>query len=332
MARKAILSLLAVVLLAVVALWQRHRILIPLATTGAPIPPVTDAPTVPGGQPFGSDEHFWVVALDASTYAIAEPYSWARNVNYLIVGEQRALLFDAGVGHYDIRPVVASLTDLPLTFMPSHFHYDHTGQGEWGHIALVDLPHLRERAIGNTLTPAWGEHLGDGEAIERPVWEVTEWVEPNTFIDLGGRRLQLLYTPGHTNNSVSLYEAARDLMFTGDFLTNSGSMSAFLPSANLGDFLQSSTRVLARTQNRDATVFRGAHAPPANTVPFNDREDLRRLRERLRAIRDGDLTGTGVYPTVYVIEEGWLFSVEPGFLQDWTPTYPDDHAVHGSAG
>ena len=328
MARKLLMALVVLAILVVVAVGQRHRILIPAITSGAPVPQLLDANPTPGGQPMGEPKHFSVVQLDAQTFAIAEPYSWARNVNYLVLGETRALLFDAGVGHYDIRPVVAALTDLPVTFMPSHFHYDHTGQGDWANIAIVDLPHLRERAQGNMLQPTWGEYLGSGEAIEAPVWEVSEWVAPNASIDLGNRSLVLLYTPGHTDNSVSLLDIERELMFTGDFISDGGMLNSMFPGARLGDFLQSSDKVLNRTKDMQSMVFRGAHASAANSIPDSSRGDLQRLRDQLVEIREGRLQGQGPYPMVYKIADGMLLSAEPGFLQNWEPTYPDDHPVH----
>lgn len=328
MGRKLLIASIVLALLITAAIWQRHRILIPLVTTGAPVPQVPDAQPTPGGVPMGEAKHFSVVQLDEATYAIAEPYSWARNVNYLIVGEQKALLFDAGVGHYDIRPIVEALTNLPVTFMPSHFHYDHTGQGEWPRIAIVDLPHLRQRADGNLLQPTWGEHLGSGEAIELPVWDVSQWVKPNSAIELGNRNLVLLYTPGHTDNSVSLLDVERELMFTGDFLSDGGGLSSMLPGANLGDFLQSADKVLRRTIDMQEMVFRGAHASPANTIPENSRSDLQTLHDQLIEIRVGRLEGQGSYPVVYTIAEGMVLSTEPVVLHDWEPTYPDGHAVH----
>ncbi len=111
MGRKVLVGLLVLVMLGTIAISQRHKILIPLITSGTQISQLLDANPVPGGQPFGDENHFSIVQLDEKTFAIAEPYSWARNVNYLILGDRRALLFDAGVGHYDIRPVVESLTD-----------------------------------------------------------------------------------------------------------------------------------------------------------------------------------------------------------------------------
>lgn len=315
-------------LLAALAVWQRHRILLPLSTSGEPIPQDLTANPVPEGVPSGDALHFSVVQLDKATFAIAEPYSWARNVNYLIVGDDRALLFDAGVGHFDIRPIVAALTDLPITFMPSHFHYDHTGQGDWARMAVVDLPHVRARADGNRLQPTWGEYLGTAEAIPLPTWNVSEWVKPNSTIDLGGRQLVLLYTPGHTNNSVSLWDTERELMFTGDFISDGGSISSLLPTASLGDYLQSSAKVLEKTREMQSVVLRGAHASPANTIPVNTREDVQVLHDQLLAIRAGKLAGTGSYPVIYQIQEGLALSAEPVFLHNWEPTYPDGHAVH----
>lgn len=328
MARKLLIALVVLTLLVTIAIWQRHRILLPAVTTGEPIPQNLDANPVPGGQPFGEEQHFSVVQLDAATYAIAEPTSWARNVNYLIVGEQRALLFDAGVGHFDIRPVVEALTDLPVTFMPSHFHYDHTGQGQWASVAIVDLPHLRERATGDRLQPTWGEHLGDGEGVELPVWQVSEWVKPNTEIDLGNRSLILIYTPGHTDNSVALFDIDRELMLTGDFISDGGQLNAMYPGSRLGDYLQSSNKVLQRTADMQALVLRGAHASPANTIPSNSRADLQTLHDQLIEMREGRLLGQGSYPVVYPIAAQMQLNAEPGFLQNWEPTYPDGHAVH----
>jgi len=327
---RRILFTVVVLLVAVLAVgvWQRHRILIPLATTGERIPAKEVGATIKDGTLFGDEAYFVVVPIDEETYAIAEPRSWAHNFNYLILGNDRALLFDAGVGHYDIRPVVRSLTDLPLIFMPSHFHYDHTGQGDWDHVAIVDVPHIRAQADGNTLSPTWGQHLGTAEAIEAPVWTVKEWVAPGTAIDLGGRALTLIYTPGHTDNSVSLYDREREMMFTGDFITASGRMSAFTPTAHMGDFLQSADKVLDLTAPQPATRFRGAHSDDKGTIPNLVRDDVQQLRDGLADIKDGKLEASGTYPVIYTFSEQMVFQAEPAPLQDWTPNYPDGHAVH----
>ena len=46
---------------------------------------------------------------------------------YLVEGEGRALLIDAGCGVGNIAAYVGTLTALPLTVVLTHGHYDHCG-------------------------------------------------------------------------------------------------------------------------------------------------------------------------------------------------------------
>ena len=71
------------------------------------------------------DDYYTVEELGERSFAIGEPRYWQQNFSYLIVGSERALVFDAGPGVRDIRPIAESLTDLPITFVPSHLHLDH---------------------------------------------------------------------------------------------------------------------------------------------------------------------------------------------------------------
>ncbi len=112
--------LLFLALLLALALVNRHRILFSIATTGEPPELLPRTADIPGGT--WADDYFVVIAIDERTWAIGEPLNPQRNFNYLIEGDDSAVLFDAGAGHFDIRPVVEALTDRPVTFVPSHFH------------------------------------------------------------------------------------------------------------------------------------------------------------------------------------------------------------------
>ena len=153
-------------------------------------------------------------------------------------------------------------------------------------------------------------------------------MKPNSLIDLGNGELLLIYTPGHTSNSVSLLDVQRQVMFSGDFISDGGLLNSMFPTARLGDYLQSADKVLDRTNAMQEIIFRGAHASPANTISNSSRDDLQTLRDQLIEIREGRLEGQGPYPMVYKIAEGMLLNTEPAFLQNWEPTYPDDHEVH----
>ncbi|MGI9627570.1 MAG: MBL fold metallo-hydrolase [Longimicrobiales bacterium] len=319
-------------LLAAAVLSQRQAIgvvLLQATASGEYRPQLADAPMAPGGVPFGSDAHFVVIQLSENTFAIAEPSAWSKNFNYLLLGSDRSLLFDAGIGEYDIRPVVAHLTDRPMTFMPSHFHYDHTGQGSFERVVMVDLPHIREQADGNTLTLTQAQHLGVLEGTPLPTWEVTEWVKPGEVIDLGGRPITLVYTPGHTDNSVSLWDQEHRMLFTGDYIESGPTnMLSHAPTGNMGDYLQTAVKMLGILEPVPETPMYAAHGwadgSDGGEVPVMWIDDVQVLHAQLMRIRDGELEpSSGSYPVIYVLGNDMFLEAEPRWLQDWEPTHPE---------
>lgn len=86
-------------------------------------PPMTATPVV--GR--WVDDYFVVETIDENVFGIGEPRYYQGNYSYLIIGERRAVLFDAGSGNRDIVRIVRALTSLPVTVVPSHLHFDHVG-------------------------------------------------------------------------------------------------------------------------------------------------------------------------------------------------------------
>lgn len=70
---------------------------------------------------------FKVYDVGHDTYAIDEPYNWEETIAYLILGKNKALLFDTGMGMDSISLVVKELTKLPVCVLNSHTHQDHIG-------------------------------------------------------------------------------------------------------------------------------------------------------------------------------------------------------------
>ncbi|MEZ5559551.1 MAG: MBL fold metallo-hydrolase [Pseudomonadales bacterium] len=261
------------------------------------------------------DDYFLIEQVAADTWAIGEPRYAQMNFNYLIVGSQRALLFDAGPGVRDVRAVAESLTDRPIVFLPSHFHYDHVGNGiSFSEIAVVDLPYVRARARGDALTLTPMEHLGAAEGFDPPTWKVSHWWAPGTEIDLGGRSLWLLYTPGHTTDSVSLWDRSNGLVFSGDYLYP-GNLYAFLPNSSVGDYARTAASLLRELPA--STHFLGAHRLAAPGPPTLQWQDLLDLRDGLEGVRRREIPGTGTYPQSFPINEHLTLLAEPRWLQNW---------------
>lgn len=246
-----------------------------------------------------ADDYYAVGDLGHGTYAIGEPRYGQCNVSYLIVGTQQALLFDSGPGLHDIRKVVASLTSLPILAMPSHLHFDHVGNlPRYAEVALPDLPALRSQQTTGHFTLGLNQYLGFTEGFSRPTFRVTRWVAPDSQIDLGGRRLTLLSVPGHTPDSVVLFDHASNSLFAGDFIYPT-SIYAFLPGANLRDYAASARRVVNRL-DESSTIYGGhgcEHLPTVD-VPILRRSDVVDLETALIAAQAGGSSTPVEFPRV----------------------------------
>jgi len=255
------------------------------------------------------DDYFVIETIDATTFAIGEPRYYQGNDSYLIIGAQRAALFDAGTGLKDIVPVVRSLTNLPVTVIPSHLHFDHVGSlDRFDRTALLDDPSLRARASNSVLTLRRYEFLGFADRLPTPTFRVDEWWAPDSTVDLGGRRLRLLATPGHTPTSVSLYDESRHQLFAGD-LIYPGCLYAFLPGASRSAYLATTKRLLAIID--PGTHIYAAHMedPPAPVrAPVLQIADLRALERALTSIEQGDLPARGFYPRLYPVRGAITFA------------------------
>jgi glyoxylase-like metal-dependent hydrolase (beta-lactamase superfamily II) len=318
---KGLIALLLLVLAALavtVAVPQRYMIWYEAWDPAAPPPLLDQVDEGPGVR--WHDDYFTVEALDERTFAIGEPRYYQRNYNYLLLGTERAVLFDAGPGVRDIRPVAQALTDLPVTFVPSHFHVDHVGNEiTFEKVAVIDLPYLRARAPDNRLQLTDREHLGFHEDVAPPTLEVDEWIAAGDTMQLGDRSLRVLYTPGHTEDSISLLDLDSGQLFSGDFIYP-GPLYAYLPNSGMGDYVQAADTVL---NSAPAGVrIHGAHRGRSPGAPRLTLADIQDLRVALDAIRSGELSGDGFYPVRYRINSRLRLLADPWWLQNWTPRHP----------
>ena len=122
-------------------------------------------------------------------------------------------------------------------------------------------PHPRDRAA----SPSGGVRL---RGLAYPADRPTQLLRDGEVLDLGGRRLQVLHTPGHTPDCICLLDQGRRQLFAGDTLTT-GPHYAHLPDSDLAAFTRS-TRWLADEMTRQVEVVYPAHvlryAAPAEFI------------------------------------------------------------------
>jgi glyoxylase-like metal-dependent hydrolase (beta-lactamase superfamily II) len=249
-----------------------------------------------------ADDYFVVEDLGEGAFAIGEPRYYQQNYSYLIVGATRALLFDSGSGTQDISGVVARLTKLPVTVIVSHLHFDHLGGiGPFEHVAMIDLPETRADVSGGFFRPGRYEYMGLVDRRDAPSIRVGEWPKPGAVMDLGGRSLRVLSTPGHTPSSVALFDAQMKRLFIGDFIYPT-TLYAFLPGASLSAY-QATAKTLLEVLPAD-TVLWTAHCCRKNegvSAPWLSMKDLRDLDVALTAVRAGKANSRGFYPRVFPV-------------------------------
>lgn len=158
----------------------------------------------------------------------------------LIVGKEKALLFDTGHGFGDLNEAVRAVTDLPLYVVNSHGHLDHACGNCWFeeeiyiHPADMELcrqhnsSESRKEGIGMGKEAA-GRYPGietfpadfDAEAYAKKGYGNLIPVEEGHVFDLGGMTLQVVELPGHTKGSIGLLCLEKKLLYVGDAI-NSG--------------------------------------------------------------------------------------------------------------
>jgi len=174
-----------------------------------------------------SDPWFEVYKPAAGVFAIYEPHQSEEVISYLIVGEKRALLFDTGMGISDIKKITSELTKLPIIVLNSHTHDDHVG-GNWQftNIYGMDTEFTRKNALGSRedaqAEVAPGEICGtlpagfDPKTYSTRPWKITALMHDGDKFDLGGRAIEVIATPGHTPDAITLFDRTNGLLFTGD--------------------------------------------------------------------------------------------------------------------
>lgn len=197
---------------------------------------------------------FEVYRISPGVHAIYEPGQFEEVISFLIEGEERALLFDTGLGIGDMRRVVDGLTDLPVAVLNSHTHYDHIGGNHlFDTIYGTGLDYTRQRAAGSPpeavagfLREGWvWKALPDGfvaDEYRSHAFEIDRIVGEGDRIDVGGRVLEILMTPGHAPDSICLIDRDNRILFTGDTFYLAP-LYTHLPGSNFDDYVQSAARL-----------------------------------------------------------------------------------------
>jgi len=184
---------------------------------------------------------------------IVEPLHEEEVKSYLIVGDERALLLDTGMGVGDIRGVMASLTDRPVFVVNSHAHWDHIGGNRlfdeiWIHAA--EAGRLESGVANERLRRAFAPDQLRGslppgfdlDTISFPPTPATGNLAGGETFSLGGWTLEVIHCPGHSPGGIVLLDPDRGVLFSTD-VAYPCALYAFGQDADLREYHASLTRL-----------------------------------------------------------------------------------------
>jgi glyoxylase-like metal-dependent hydrolase (beta-lactamase superfamily II) len=238
---------------------------------------------------------FEVYKVAPGVFAIYEPRQAEEVISYLIVGHKQALLFDTGMGIANIHNLVSHLTSRPVVVLNSHTHDDHVG-GNWqfSYVFGMDTAFTRTNAKGSRedaqaeITP--DQICGDLPKTFNPKtyatkpWHISLFVHDGFKINLGGRTLEIIATPGHTPDAISLIDRENSLLFTGDTYYPAP-IWLFRPETDLDAYVASVKRLAALAPQLKLVL--GAH-----NIPVAKPEILSELVAAIESVRAGKVPAT----------------------------------------
>ena len=238
------------------------------------------------------DDWFEVYNLTTNVYAIYEDGQFEEVISYLVLGDERGALIDTGNGIGDISALVERLTDLPVLVVNTHTHGDHIGGNhQFEEVAVYETDFSKERAEKGQTREQMGHFLDDDmvwkefpDYFDKEAWrikpfKVTRWLKEGDIIDLGGRTLEIIHTPGHSPDSVCILDRENSLFWTGDTFYPAP-IYIYSPTTSLDQFIESFGKMVELMPQYDWVM-------PSHNEPRIEKELIRECYEAAKSIKAG---------------------------------------------
>lgn len=244
------------------------------------------------------DQHWYrSERLSPTLWLITEPHVhpiWSANM-HLVIGRDRDLLIDSGMGVAPLRPFADTLRpdpQKPLVCLTTHVHIDHFGAVHEFDERLVHPIEAQEMAAPPRYflrTDLFPEAVRQGyvdagypalwplliDALPSADYDIDSYkvhgaaatgvVEDGDTVDLGDWQAEVLHLPGHSPGQVGLFHHASGTLFGADAVYD-GPLIYQGEGMNIADYSQT----LRRLRDLPVTQVHGGHDPAFGPDRLND--------------------------------------------------------------
>ena len=236
-----------------------------------------------------------VTQIDEMTFRITD----ATVYEYLLLGSEKALLIDTGMSQGKLGKILPQLTDLPITVINTHGHIDHVANNHlFDKVILSSLDEAifkehTDLAFASQLYGSLLDEMKIPKFIQNfslvrhyiakmatiPAKENREDLPESKTIDLGGRTLKIIETPGHTPGSLCLIDVERKFLYSGDMVCDRGVLLNLPHSTSITVFLDSIRKLKGLAdQGLYMSIYPAHHLVP---LPLSFLDDYIELSEAL---------------------------------------------------
>ena len=197
------------------------------------------------------DEHTWV----GSGHEL-----WHESL-YLIEGNDKSVLIDAGTNIKDLDKIVSSITSKPVMLIATHVHPDHTGP------SINCFPEIYINPGDKDLIPMYmNKYQG-----------IVKYLKNKEIIDLGNRQLEVVYTPGHTKGSTTFIDKNAGYGFSGD----SFGTGLLLLSVDFSTFIASCEKISSIMEGNKVKYLYTGHHNNNNMETLDKIKDMLTLSQKV---------------------------------------------------
>ena len=189
-------------------------------------------------------------AIDSQTFVGNGHVVYNESI-YIVEGEEKALLIDAGMKMDGLDQIVASVTDKPVILVLTHNHGDHVGA-----VRFFDEVWVGDQG-GEQSFPGF-----DGKV---------NYMKNNQVFDLGGRSIEVFNAPGHTAESVVFIDEARHVAFSGDAFGSTN----LLMTMDVSTFIDTADKTLKMMEEKGIEKMYPGHFGGDNPETVQRVKDLR---------------------------------------------------------